>query len=75
LRDAADNLLASLADTPEDSLAASANQQQREADDLLRAARSGDARGVENAAKNLAKKNPKLAKQARYEFLLAASCL
>eukprot|EP01087_Luapelamoeba_hula_P016449 TRINITY_DN505_c0_g1_i1.p1 TRINITY_DN505_c0_g1~~TRINITY_DN505_c0_g1_i1.p1 ORF type:complete len:2168 (-),score=569.75 TRINITY_DN505_c0_g1_i1:84-6587(-) len=65
LRDAADNVLAALADSPEDAIAALANEEARLADDLQRAAHEGNPRGVELAAKALAKKNPKLAQQAR----------
>ncbi len=50
-------------------MAASANQQAKDAERLGFAAKEGDAKAVELAAKALAKKQPKLARQARYNPL------
>ncbi len=50
-------------------MAASANQQAKDAERLGIAAKEGDAKAVELAAKALAKKQPKLARQARYKPL------
>jgi rubrerythrin len=65
LRDALEALLTALADNDDEAAATAANQQAREVERLSNAAREGDARAVEMAAKSLAKKQPKLAKQAR----------
>ncbi len=65
LKDVADAVLTAMADNADEAAASAANQQAKEVERLSSAARAGDAHAVEMAAKALAKKQPKLAQQAR----------
>lgn len=69
LKDASDAVIAAMANSPDEASAATVNQQTKDVLRLANAAKEGDARAVEMAAKALAKKLPKLVKQARYHSL------
>jgi hypothetical protein len=66
LKDVSEAVVTAMADNSDEASACAANQQGRDAARLANAAYEGDARAVEMAAKSLAKKQPKLARQARY---------
>jgi hypothetical protein len=65
LKDVAGAVLMAMADNADEAAASAANQQAKEVERLSSAALAGDAHAVEMAAKALAKKQPKLAQQAR----------